>query len=223
MAQTQVIRANRFYTPPTTTPTWTNLISWWDMTETSGGTAYDSHGTDDGTVTGASQTSGGVVFDGTGDYIDITGSTVTDATFLFWIYPNGDPDCDIFGVGSNSAGFKLSLWTSYRMRAMLAGSGGTTVVSLTLTNATWNFVSVVVDGTANTVRYGVNGSYETETDWNYDPTANTNRIGASNYDLGEFIGTLKKFAWFSDKKSDAYITAFYNSGSGTEYTDGDPL
>lgn len=204
-------------------PTWTNLLSWWKMTESGGGTAYDSHGSDDGTVTGATQSTDGITFDGSGDYVDITGHVVSgSATFLFWCRPNGDPDCDVFGQSSGAGALKATMWLNYRFRIMKAGGAGSSVVSLALTNASWNFVSIVVNGAANTVRFGVNGSYETETDWNSIPDAHTDRIGASTYDLGEFVGDLKEFAWFSDTKSDAYITAFYNSGAGTAYEDGDP-
>lgn len=206
-------------------PTWTNLVRWWDMTETSGGVTYDLVGSDDGTITGATQAATGLVFDGSGDYVTLSsGFNYSAGTILVWIKPNGDGTVDVWGGASGA--MKMTFYSEYRPRFMEVCGGGTSVVSFSLTNATWNLLGVVWDNSANTVRYSLNGgSFETETDWTYDPTVNMTRIGknitCASY--SDFIGEMKKFAVFSDKKSDAYITAFYNSGSGTEYTDGDPL
>lgn len=198
-------------------PSWTNLERWYKMmTDTT-----DSENSQDGTAYGASVSGDSCyVFDGN-DSISIPAYSDGTYTVIFQAYPDNDGDADLFGGGEGAP--KLTMWTSYRLRFMEAGSGGTTVAALSLNNGQWNLVSVVVDGTANTVRFGVDGSYETETDWTYDPSAGITRIGGSSYDLNEFVGYIRNFVIFSDAKSDAYITAFYNSGDFTEYEDGDPL
>jgi hypothetical protein len=196
---------------------WTNLERWYKlMTNTN-----ESENSQHGTAYGAS-VSGDTcyVFDGD-DSISIPAYTDGIYTIIFEAYPDNDGSANLFGGDENSP--KLSMWTSYRLRFMQAGSGGTSVADLSLNNGQWNLVSVVVNGTANTVRFGVDGSYETETNWDYDPTEGITRIGGSRYDLNEFVGYIRNFVIFSDAKSDAYITAFYNSGNFTTYEDGDPL
>lgn len=203
------------------TPTWTNLEMWLSMTESSGTVADSSGNGYTGTVYNATQSTSGITFDGTGDSVSISPFLDNVCTIYLWVEPDSDPDCDIFG--GESGAFKLNMWTNYRLRAMQAGAGGTSVTDLALTNSTYNFVSLRIDADGDSVRFGVGSSYETETNWTYTPTVGITTIGASKFDLGEFVGKIKYFVVFSDLKTDAYTTAFYNSGNGTFYSEGDPL
>ncbi|MHC4075402.1 MAG: LamG-like jellyroll fold domain-containing protein [Planctomycetota bacterium] len=76
-----------------------NLISWWKFDEGQGNIAYDSTGTNDGTIYGAQWTSGqignwAIDFDGVNDYIDTTSADLnlagTDTiTVSAWIFAEG--------------------------------------------------------------------------------------------------------------------------------------
>ena len=74
----------------------TDLVSYWKFDETSGTTASDSVGSNDGTVSGATWVSGkinnGLSFDGNNDYVEVPDSITLDITtnnamtFNFWHY-----------------------------------------------------------------------------------------------------------------------------------------
>lgn len=206
--------------PDSPDPTWTDLIVWYEFNETSGTYAYDSHTNNyTATVSGATQTAGGLVCDGADDYAFSTnlGIVGTTETFLFWVQPNGDETCHI--IGGQTGAFEINITSGYTLNVAIASGSSSTSTDLTLTNGVMNFVSVVIDG--STVRFGVNGVYENET-YSLTPSAATRYFGASALGVNDLNGTLKKVAWFSDAKCDEYITAFYNSGSGTSYSAGDP-
>jgi hypothetical protein len=75
-----------------------NLVGWWTFDEGSGTTAYDSAGSNDGTIYGAQWTSGQIggalSFDGVDDYVDLSdigfslmGSGISSST-AFWFKIN---------------------------------------------------------------------------------------------------------------------------------------
>ncbi|MFZ0034337.1 MAG: hypothetical protein WAK60_05055 [Sedimentisphaerales bacterium] len=71
-----------------------NLISWWKFDEGNGTTAYDSAGSNNGTITGAIWTTGGKInsalsFDASGDYVYIPGLVPGNkGTFAVWAKSN---------------------------------------------------------------------------------------------------------------------------------------
>ena len=76
-----------------------NLVSFWSFEETSGGTAVDSHGSNNGTYNGnlpdavAGKPGNGQDFDGTGDYVQISDSASIDIPNLSiqaWIKPHSN-------------------------------------------------------------------------------------------------------------------------------------
>jgi len=207
-------------------PTWTNLIAWYSFDETSGN-LLDLYGDDDGVLTGCTQGETGKIgtaysFNGSPDLIILdTGYTVGTGTFTFagWVYPTSDGG-GIMGGGAGA--FEIVLYTdgeyqNRRPRVMEGAGTGSGVASLVLTDSDWNFLTVVRDGT--NFRFGVNGSYENETG-TFDFNTPSNIIGG-NSAYGYFAGKLDEFAYFSDAKSDAYLTAMYNSGNGKAYADGE--
>jgi len=209
-----------------TPPTWTNLISWWKMAETSGGIAYDSEGSDDGTVNDATQTSGGVVFDGTNDSIDVDGTTFGVGTFtiIMRVTPSDASarrEC-IWGGATNALAIDI-----FEGDTLYMGKTGATHCSpsTALNPDEENFLAIVRNGTS--VRFFINDNTVEVEDWSY--LSATIHVSAST-SIGEdtsggdddFTGTINNLCCFSDAKSDAYIAAFYNSGSYTEYEDGDP-
>ena len=80
------------------------------------GTAwYDMIGSNDGTLTNgptfSSHNGGSIIFDGTNDYVDVSGSTtVSAATFLAWVRLDGDQNSNagvIFNRGTNITGMNF--------------------------------------------------------------------------------------------------------------------
>jgi hypothetical protein len=114
-----------------------------------------------GTLTGGpnySATNGGsIVFDGSIDYVQCTGSlTVTAATFVAWIRRDGtqtDYDGILFnrGTGSNITGLNIfpTNKLGYHWHAQL--SSYTFDSSLTIPNLTWCMVAMSVTSTAATL------------------------------------------------------------------------
>ena len=100
------------------------------------------------------------------------------------------------------------------------GGGGSTPAAANLTYAQENMLAVVRSG--NNFRFFMNGTFETET-YTADFTVGINEIGGyASATYLAFLGTMRNIFIFDDAKADSYITAFYNSGSYTDYADGDP-
>jgi hypothetical protein len=122
--------------------TWTDLtVNGRNGTLTNGPTFSDTNG-------------GSIVFDGTNDFVQCTGSlTVTSATFVTWIRRNGNQgqyDGILFSRGTNVTGmnFQVSNQLGYHWN----GTGNTFgwQSGLTIPDATWCMVAVSVTSTAAT-------------------------------------------------------------------------
>lgn len=200
--------------PPPEPPTWTNLIGHWPMINNS---LADFHDSDDMTATNAVNSGDSCwYFDGTGDYLSFTGTTNTVCTWMLELYPLSTDALDI--LGATGAGMELYLLSSsLRPRIVIGGGGGTTPVSLSLTVNQWNWVTVTISDASNTVRYGINGVYESETDWTETTSAETNRIGSFTAGL-DFYGYIRNVWKFSDLKADSYNTLMEDR----TYEEGDP-
>jgi len=206
------------FSPP---PSWTNLVSWWKMDETSGGTAADSEGTDHGTVVGATQTSSGVVFDGTNDSIIVGGTAFgTDDFSIFFRITPEDPTGDNIVIGGVPGSFSVRIYEGQVLYVDVNGTSSYIYSTDQLSRYNLNFISIVRTG--STWKLGVNGSVQTKT-LAANFTEPFTSMGVANWYGKDFEGKLKDVCYFSDAKSDAWVTAFYNSGSYTEYEDGDPL
>jgi len=211
-------------TPPEPEPgSWTNLVSWWKMTEASGGTAYDSHGDDDGTVTNATQSSGGIVFDGTDDEVSVSPSAygTGDFTIIMRINPTYTAGYGRAVIDGPTGAFEFQIYEGTTFRINIEGGGNTDfTTSALLTPGSWNMLAIVREG--SNFRCFANGVFENET-LSADFTAGWSDFGIENQTTkADFLGTIRDVCHFSDAKCDEYITAFYNSGSYTDYEDGDP-
>ena len=97
---------------------------------------------------------GSIVFDGTNDYVQCTGSlTVTAATFVTWINRNGSQgiyDGILFSRGTNVTG--MNFYTSNQLGYHWNNSSSTYNWSsgLTIPDATWCMIAVSVTSTAAT-------------------------------------------------------------------------
>jgi hypothetical protein len=111
----------------------------------------------DGTLTNGptySGTNGGsIVFDGTNDYVQCTGSlTVTAATFVAWIKRNGNQDAYdgiLFSRGTNVTGMNFS---SYSNQLGYHWNGNSNTYNwssgLVIPDATWCMIAVSVTSTS---------------------------------------------------------------------------
>jgi hypothetical protein len=125
----------------------------------------------DGTLTNGptySATNGGsIVFDGTNDYVQCTGSlTVTAATFVTWIKRNGSQgtyDGILFSRGTNTTG--MNFYTSNQLGYHWNDSSSTYNWSsgLTIPDATWCMIAVSVTSTSATAYLCQTGGTTTAT------------------------------------------------------------
>jgi hypothetical protein len=125
----------------------------------------------DGTLTNGptySATNGGsIVFDGTNDYVQCTGSlTVTAATFVTWIKRNGSQgtyDGILFSRGTNTTG--MNFYTSNQLGYHWNDSSSTYNWSsgLTIPDATWCMIAISVTSTSATAYLCQTGGTTTAT------------------------------------------------------------
>ena len=200
---------------------WTNLTHWWKMTETSGD-IIDSHGTSDGTIGGgATQTSSGIVFDGTADWANISIGTLGSDNFTIILRINPTTGYSNRAlIGGNENCFQLAHDSSYGLLTGIANGSSSTATSINMTTGSVQMIAVIRSG--STFRFFIESNFENET-LSANFTGGSTFVGVCNYTFTNIVGTVRDVAVFSDAKSDAYITAFYNSGSYTDYEDGDPI
>ncbi|MHA1815365.1 MAG: LamG-like jellyroll fold domain-containing protein, partial [Candidatus Heimdallarchaeaceae archaeon] len=177
----------------------------------------------DATIGGGTvQSAIGVVLDGTADWVNIWTHTfgTDNFTIIMRVNPTAGSTSRVLISGSNDDTF---YWTHDGNEGLIAGlaSGSeTSATALTMTTGSVNMIAVIRSGT--TFRFFINGSFENET-LTADFADSSDYISGSVSGYSRFIGTIRDYTIFSDAKSDAYITAFYNSGSYTDYEDGDPI
>ena len=102
-----------------------------------------------------SATNGGsIVFDGSNDYVQCTGSlTVTAATFVTWIRRNGNQgqyDGILFSRGTNTTGMNFQASNQLGYHWNDAGNTYNWQSGLTIPDATWCMIAVSVTSTAAT-------------------------------------------------------------------------
>ena len=124
------------------------------------GTAWNdlSGNSRNGTLTNGptySATNGGsIVFDGSNDYVQCTGSlTVTAATFVTWIRRNGNQgqyDGILFSRGTNTTGMNFQTSNQLGYHWNDAGNTYNWQSGLTIPNLTWCMIAVSVTSSAAT-------------------------------------------------------------------------
>ncbi|MHC4499339.1 MAG: LamG domain-containing protein, partial [Planctomycetota bacterium] len=156
------------------------LVSWWKFDEGSGGTAYDSVGSNDGTVVSGpnepnwtgGQIGGALSFDGVDDYVDVGDKASLEPgsfTICAWIRPDDVSSAQqIAGKYGNEAidnhghGYKLEVRSNGKASLMVdpAGGGNSNPLESTtvLSAGQWYFVAGTYDGL--TARIYINGVVE---------------------------------------------------------------
>jgi hypothetical protein len=134
-----------------------NLVGWWKLDEGQGQTAYDSAGSNDGTIYGATWTTGklggALEFDGDGDYVNTNDAFNYNAlTVSAWVYIATNPNAyrAVVSNDDGSNGFYLGIqpggyWISY-LRASGARGGLTTSIDV----GKWTHLVLTWDGTTHT-------------------------------------------------------------------------
>ena len=125
----------------------------------------------DGTLTNGptySGTNGGsIVFDGSNDYVQCSGSlTVTAATFVTWIKRNGSQgqyDGILFSRGANTTGMNFQVSNQLGYHWNDAGNTYNWQSGLTIPDATWCMIAVSVTSTAATAYLCQTGGTTTAT------------------------------------------------------------
>ena len=136
-----------------------------------------------------SATNGGsIVFDGSNDYVQCTGSlTVTAATFVTWIKRNGSQgqyDGILFSRGTNTTG--MNFYTSNQLGYHWNDSSSTYNWSsgLTIPDATWCMIAVSVTSTAATAYLCQTGGTTTATNTVNHASSLLNDIKLAQDDAG---------------------------------------
>lgn len=216
------------------------LISYWKAD--TNGSFPDAHGSNNGTINGATYTASGKIngaysYGGDGDYIDLNSSTIMDVdtteakTFAFWVYPDTATSTTYGFILSNRAvgnkGIAISFFTKNSFSTYLKDTSGNGMWTTTFAIAgnTWYHLAIVVDrgGTNNVLTY-VNGTLE-ETDSMAGLSADIDT--AVNAWLGwcpekaadqKFGGKIDEIGIWNRVLIQSEITTLYNGGSGLPYS-----
>jgi len=204
--------------PSGSDPTWTNLVGYWSLLD---GSLVDSAGSDNMIATNAVNHNDTCFYlDGDGDYLSFTGTTNTECTWMMEVWMLDSDSADLLGASVAGAVELYTFSTTSRPRAYLGGGGGTSVPIISITPGQWVWLTITVSDATNTVKYGIDGVYESETDWTNTITTATNRIGS--YSVGgladPFYGYIRRIWKFSDLKAESYTTSM----EGRTYAEGDP-
>ena len=172
-----------------------NIISWWKFDEGSGATAYDSAGSNDGTINGATWTSGQIGgaldFDGVDDYVDMADTVKnyleTSYTFSAWIKTRtilGVHGIAVYRRSTFDIGYQILLQLQHNnsdVQFIVSSLGNNAIASYpdALTINTWYHVAGVREGNIlNVYVNGVSGTPDSETFGTISP--DNFKIGAND-------------------------------------------
>ena len=178
------------------------LVGYWKLDDGAGATAVDSSANSlDGTISGATWTTGGIIdgaitFDGTNDYIEVADDAlldVTNVTVSAWVYKTVANQAGWGAIASRQAGVAgdNTFWLGFDNSASdlyacfintANGFQGATGTASTGDATTWVHVSCTYDG--SNIRIYRNGTQIATAAHTGDMTAEANRmlIGADNED-----------------------------------------
>ncbi|MHC4159547.1 MAG: LamG-like jellyroll fold domain-containing protein, partial [Planctomycetota bacterium] len=212
-----------------------NPIGWWKFDEGSGGTAYDSAGDNDGTITGASWTSGKIGsyaldFDGSGDYVAISNEpnfdfgSDTDFTVCAWIKTTATTDRRRIVNKCESGhepytGFSFYMDPPGIVKFRLKDNADVVIVETTtsVNDGFWHFVTGVADRDGN-IKIYQNGSPEDSDSLALVDNINNDipvAIGRSmDYNGQYFDGIIDDVRIYDRALSDTEIQQLFAEGLG---------
>lgn len=153
------------------------LVSYWKLDETSGTTAVDSHGSNDGAISGATTNVAGQIntaydFDGTDDYVSFSPSlTISELSVSFWYKEETAGNFNIpiriksstsefdngfqvfLNSGENGEIYSYSNDDSGSTSGQLSGSSVNTVIN----DGNWHLITVTNDYVSNDIGIYVDG------------------------------------------------------------------
>ena len=202
---------------------WSALDHAYPMDE-SIGVMEDVVGTHNGTITespaGSLQgdstgvASGAYYFDGTNDYVTITGKdhASDDVSMTMWVKP-----LDLGSDGNFIGGATGALFWGFQastdgMRLGRVTDNLTTTTAITLTEGVWNHIAFAYDQTANEVTFWIDGVSEVET-FSTTFTAATTAVGVRAVGVsGYFEGLMDDLFIWDVEITDNTVDSIYNSG-----------
>jgi len=211
-----------------------NLISCYELDETSGSTAYDSHGSNDGTINGATINQTGKIgkafdFDGTDDYIDCNGVVYNidnDVVSLSgWMYfDDVASEAYLAGSRNGNSGWGLAFRgqdSPSKWRFVLFGVVSINFDSWSPNIEQWYHIVLTWDG--STAKLYIDGtSYDTKMlFYSMIPSTNNMWLAALNntgVTAGELNGKLDQPAIWNAALTATQVEALYNSGNGLAYS-----
>jgi len=208
----------------------TSLQLWLDAGQTasypgSGTTWTDLSGAGrNGTLTNGptynSADGGSIVFDGTNDFVQCSGSlTVTAATFVCWIRRNGNQgqyDGILFSRGTNVTGMNFQVSNQLGYHWNDAGNTYNWQSGLTVPDLTWCMVAVSVTSTAATAYLCQTGGTTTATNTVNHASSVLNDIKIAQDDAGSrfFNGSIATAMIYNRALSADEITTNFNALRG---------
>ena len=185
--------------------------------------ASDSVGSVDGTVSGATNTTGkinnGYLFDGSNDYITIPASATNNlstGTISLWLKMHDETlDYNIFA--KDSANFRAQ-YSNSNDDVYFKVNGETNIYTDVNVDWTqWHFLVFTWDG--ETKRIYVDGSEAMNASTtNSSPTSGDLYLGHNSVDTNEILyGTMDEVGIWDRALSSAEVTELYNTGSGLQY------
>ena len=163
---------------------------------------------------------GSIVFDGSNDYVQCTGSlTVTAATFVTWIRRNGNQgqyDGILFSRGSNTTGMNFQSSNQLGYHWNDAGNTYNWQSGLTIPNLTWCMIAVSVTSTAATAYLCQSGGTTTATNTVNHSSSNLNDIKIALDDAAAryFNGNIATAQLYNIALSAAEISQNFNALRG---------
>lgn len=203
------------------------LTSYWTLDETSGSTAYDSAGTDNGTINGPALGSQGILssnaydFDGADDYVATSFNPPNDgiASTSFWVNfdsVSGDQLCGLNDSNYSDPRFYLGLWNGDVIGGF--GSNASTYAT-SLSTGTWYHFAMTGDG--STARVYLNGSEVTSFSYTFDQADIGYYIGARNYPDGpsrHVDGQISDVKVWTRELSASEVQTIYDTGASGSLT-----
>jgi hypothetical protein len=209
-----------------------NPVSHWNLDEAKGKKAYDSVGTNDGTIYGADWATGPVGgaldFDGMDDYVKTANNVFTNAqlasgaTLSAWF--NTDSTAHSY-IADNEGYMTLGINHIYavnpnKLSGIVDGGHHRFFSSSDVTDNLWHHAAIVWDGTDTAILYldGVNESSGVSGPPTPDSKDRPFTIGAHSTILTHFDGTIDEVRFYDRGLSSEEIEALYNTDlTGQEY------